>query len=293
VWEVDPATGVLTVLSLSESQALKVRDVISELVVEHIVALDTQNMHLIQSEKWKGLLHELTSVHGNVLQIQDLEQTRSVHIVAIATIMAGIKEKVLSFIGDNSVYEKVARVSKPVYRFLLMHAKMDLEKIDRMLSKNNGKLKYIDTERRIVFNGCMENINTGFLQLLTMSKGISSKKHTLSRAGIGKYMSSENGTKAIYEVENNVRCIIEKTVDSVENAIEEEDSPVFSHSLSVRLPVGITVKASCAIDSMRKMDVVLGDITEMNVDAIVNAANDRLDHVGGLAKAISEKGKNK
>ena len=37
--------------------------------------------------------------------------------------------------------------------------------------------------------------------------------------------------------------------------------------------------------------VVLGDITTLNVDVIVNAANEDLEHGGGVAKAISLAGK--
>ena len=36
--------------------------------------------------------------------------------------------------------------------------------------------------------------------------------------------------------------------------------------------------------------VTLGDITRMATDVIVNAANEKLDHRGGLAAAISNAG---
>lgn len=39
-----------------------------------------------------------------------------------------------------------------------------------------------------------------------------------------------------------------------------------------------------------KISVCQGDITEENVEAIVNAANDKLHHIGGVALAISRKG---
>ena len=36
--------------------------------------------------------------------------------------------------------------------------------------------------------------------------------------------------------------------------------------------------------------LVLGDITKYPVDAIVNAANEDLAHIGGVAKAIADAG---
>ena len=40
-----------------------------------------------------------------------------------------------------------------------------------------------------------------------------------------------------------------------------------------------------------KIKVIVGDMTSHKVDAIVNAANANLAHVGGLAQAIVDKGK--
>src|SRR5688572_10003455 len=42
--------------------------------------------------------------------------------------------------------------------------------------------------------------------------------------------------------------------------------------------------------SGQRLQIVQGDLTQENVDAIVNAANARLQHGGGVAAAISRRG---
>ena len=42
--------------------------------------------------------------------------------------------------------------------------------------------------------------------------------------------------------------------------------------------------------TVAKLEVVSGDVTKLEVDAIANAANTQLEHGGGVAGAISRAG---
>ena len=55
---------------------------------------------------------------------------------------------------------------------------------------------------------------------------------------------------------------------------------------------GINLILEIKIDNKKILRLVNGDITERNVDAIVNAANSYLKHGGGVAAAIVRKGPN-
>jgi hypothetical protein len=52
----------------------------------------------------------------------------------------------------------------------------------------------------------------------------------------------------------------------------------------------ITETAVCSTPTGQTITTVVGDITDLSVDVIVNAANKELKHVGGLAKVIVDKG---
>ena len=50
------------------------------------------------------------------------------------------------------------------------------------------------------------------------------------------------------------------------------------------------IKSKLELDSGHLVFVAEGDLTAYKVDVIVNAANEDLAHVGGIAKAIVDKG---
>ena len=59
---------------------------------------------------------------------------------------------------------------------------------------------------------------------------------------------------------------------------------------AVQISAGMTTLASVQLKKGESVSAIQGDITQLRVDVIVNAANNRMDHIGGLARDIVEKG---
>ena len=59
---------------------------------------------------------------------------------------------------------------------------------------------------------------------------------------------------------------------------------------ALQISAGMTTLVSVQLKKGESVSAIQGDITQLHVDVIVNAANNRMDHVGGLARDIVVKG---
>ena len=97
-----------------------------------------------------------------------------------------------------------------------------------------------------------------------------------------KYLKSEEGNVFIAGIESNHKCLIRLTED------DGRTSKSISLIQSQPNPENATSKLLCSFETQEKISfkVYKGDITAHRCDVIVNAANEDLQHIGGVAKSI-------
>ena len=78
-------------------------------------------------------------------------------------------------------------------------------------------------------------------------------------------------------------------IDDAQRARSGSDISTFGSTASFLKPIAV-VKSKLVLPTGQTVFVVKGDLTDYKVDVIVNAANDTMAHVGGIAKAIVDKG---
>ncbi|KAK3095211.1 hypothetical protein FSP39_011607 [Pinctada imbricata] len=185
--------------------------------------------------------------------------------------------------------------------------------VKKLTSHYNGKMAIVSSDQLVsfaaitdIFNSASEEIqnqveeftrkhcsasdflatNSAKKELEDMVKSIMEEKHKISEPGCVRFFGSEEGIKARQKAESDNKCIIKNTREDSEEQTVKRGGEKSGKGANFKRPEEV---ASCSSGGMT-MKVMEGDMTQLSVDGIVNAANNDLDHCGGLAKVISDAG---
>ncbi|XP_052773943.1 uncharacterized protein TM_0508-like isoform X1 [Mya arenaria] len=113
-------------------------------------------------------------------------------------------------------------------------------------------------------------------QVEALLRKVNKKQHEVRKPGLGEYMKTEKGSKITRSVETAFPCAISMNDDS------DDDLDMGSDK--------ICVISSCTGYENRRMFAVVGDMSEIHVEVIVNPSDDKIGLSGGLGKVLKMKG---
>ncbi|XP_053406423.1 uncharacterized protein LOC128559228 [Mercenaria mercenaria] len=125
--------------------------------------------------------------------------------------------------------------------------------------------------------GLNKGVQDAYTHLFKLLSFIKQKQHTISKPGIVEHVRSSKGKDSINIIENNLSCDIVVEGDEAFKQMTEKIH-------------GSGVQASCRVFDTRSICAWQGDMTELEVDMIINPSDKGLRFVGGLGKAIISKG---
>ncbi|CAI9714780.1 Hypothetical predicted protein [Octopus vulgaris] len=184
-------------------------------------------------------------------------------IVAVDAVVNVIKSKIDDF-EQSLIYESY--ISMPLEHFLFLKEFIEQE-INDFGEKNKIKNACLK-DNKLHLEGTQEQIRKMETFIENLRKDISSKEENFEMFGFQEFLESEEG--------NNFLCEMQKKSESI---------------ISLNLALGSEAEEIVNVN-YKNCEIVLkeGDITTLDTDAIVNAANGRLEHRGGVAAAIVQKG---
>ncbi|XP_033116466.1 protein mono-ADP-ribosyltransferase PARP14-like [Anneissia japonica] len=261
----------VTIYSTSDGDATTAKSRIEEIITHHKYPLPNDKLKVMMSTDGQKLLDDLNS--PNIVTVE-MKVSQEVSCISITGINIPVQEAISQidhFLITNQILEKKMSVEREVIRLFEKHHSEELFAVESALNMYFVKFKPNEADSCIFIRGNCTGIVEATKKINDMKSKVRSGKHLLSQQGMANFFKEEKGRLALESVENTCTCVIEFSGRDTSTAAMEI-------LLRHKIQNGI------------ELIVCKADMTQMKVDVIVNAANEKLQHAGGLAKAIVDAG---
>ncbi|XP_076003676.1 protein mono-ADP-ribosyltransferase PARP14-like isoform X2 [Genypterus blacodes] len=271
IYSIEPSGVFLTGISdgaLADA-ASKLKTVLSH------QTLDVGDQEVLRVPEWAGLNRQLADTYNSskkkTMNIQ-IQQGR----ITVAGFLNPVKEvsrSLTEFIANHSQVQEAIRVkSCAVVQFIKERKSQDWSKITKV---HNVSVDFDTGRPRIVITGARFQVQTAKVYFQELASALVTDNFTADKPGTKKYFLSQ-GRRLLSTVMKESDCVVvlrpENEEDEEEEMFEEEDGVICY--CKVQTSSGVWVSVSKA------------DICTFRVEAVVNAANEELQHIGGLARAL-------
>lgn len=187
------------------------------------------------------------------------------------TVDVSLKRGVWRLVHTTSMKEKWSQISEKLRQ-------SEVSIISCSKPENTGK------EAIIRIKGELSNIDQAAEMVRQLQVDVQVKQMPLIRPGIYHYFfEDKKGKKLLAGIERDAKVCIEISVGEDDYGTEAE---MGGGSIASKFQ-----RICCSTDRRKTVNVYVGDITEFSkAEVIVNAANEDLQHIGGVANAIATKG---
>ena len=198
-----------------------------------------------------------------------------------------VKQLLKEYIQKEYFKKKKIKVSKGCWKFISQY----LQQWDRITHKLNDSQHedvmaqfplYTDDNPVILLEGEQSLISALYeeINVLINSVCISDPPMLIDRPGLFQFLNTKHAKLAIKGIEVSVPAYIEITIKAVETPVEANNE---NRHTTNEVCKGTTKEG-------KRVILIKGEIENLKVDVIVNAANGQLSHDAGVALAISKKG---
>ncbi|KAJ8320637.1 hypothetical protein KUTeg_002224 [Tegillarca granosa] len=282
VWDIDAQQNVI-MYSLSDDEGVKGAHILKDAIVETPISLKEEALFLLQSQKWQKAKWEIENRAPGLIKIMAEVNKNQILIYTMFKFAGEVREKMEDFLHENTIYEKQMSSPSGKMRFLLQYQKVNIDKIAKELKEH--QVSIIMDSVKIRIKGTDQGLKQAMAKIDDIAEMVKQKTHLIKKLSLAKYLLTDAGQESIKRVEKAKMCVIESepcysscSQDNETEVIEKIDKSDYQDL------------ALCVTSDGQRIIARKGDITELDVDVLVNAANSDLQHDGGLAKAIVQKG---
>ena len=224
-------------------------------------------------------------------EFEDIKESPKVvspSVVGMAPDAATASERLESFLSENVVYTEEHHLDHPGYAKFLETVKSDeLNQVKARITDSNGGVDIRQKEEVILLRSTKSGLRLLRDDVKKLLRNIEYDEQELKKHGLVRFLRSELFRSERSRIEKRNKAVV--WIDGEEGDDEDEGRPDsdrrFLAGTATSTKLGdYRVRNS----SSKRICLYTGDICRHNVDVIVNAANENLEHVGGLARHISQ-----
>ena len=282
LYDQNQSSNEITVVGVDSTTARDAEMLLQGTVQEKSLHLARENVMLLQGSLWRDFQSSLAP--NFMVQVTEDLSHSTIWVCGITEDVGECFNKVTAFLERNTMLSKVIPAERGTIRFVTEVWKSKLEEIKRMPSQFSIDIKVTPNREGIEVSGTTEGLKICISKVNELIGAIHKDFVQIDKPEMKKFFKNEKGQSMLKATGENNSCIIlpkeHREVENDANQLEEEKDLRSSQELI----------CSYVIQEEKKISVFKGDITKEEVDVIVNAANNDLKHIGGLAAAILKAG---
>ncbi|KAF7661629.1 hypothetical protein LDENG_00257320 [Lucifuga dentata] len=245
-------------------------------MVLSLETLEVEDQEVLRMPEWTELNQQLSDTYNSskkrtvIIQVHPedrQEVTVTGFLNPVKEVSRSLKEFILNF---SRVQETIRVVSSAVLQFTEEKKSLDWS---RLAKAHDVSFRFDSGRQRIVVSGARLHVQKARVSCQELVSALSTGSFKVDKPGARKFFLSQ-GHPLLSTVMKDFSCVVVLRTENEEEEEEEGDEEEAVCYCRVQTSAGVVVSVSKA------------DICSFSADAVVNAANEELQHTGGLALAL-------
>ena len=281
-----------TVIAGTPRDVNKCHEILAELIKETKITVAEDERNACFGSSWDKFANDLFMNYKGNIHVESLGNRNhpTINVVAHSEVLPGVLEDITNHIKKHAIKKERLVLSRAETRMIDQWMAGDLREIEENFKAHGIKIEALFQGFQI--KGTQDGLQPASARIKQLTEKILHGTHTVSTPGMPYYFTQVEIGKSFIRMREEKYHVIIHYGDP-----EEEEEPAGEGA--ARAKSQETREAGGGLTEMHQathaptgviIRVFVGDMTKHKVDAIVNAANTDLKHIGGLAKAIADKG---